>query len=290
MKNKMKHIATAAALGVVALLASCVSRQVAVEAESRSDSLELVVSAKDSLINAVFADINAISENLALIKSRENLITVAGESEGGRRPVEEIDNDIKAIDRLLRENRAKIESLQRSAAQLRKANLRIDGLEKMIADMNRQLAEKKAEVEQLRESLVRMGDEVKSLTEEVAVRSAEVENLSGEKVELQNQLNTVYYIVGAEKELRDAQIINKQGFIGRTLTVGRTGKLDSFTAADSRLLSEIPVGQKRASVVTSHPEDSYQLVTAGDKVVEKLVITDPVRFWETSKVLIISYK
>ena len=290
MKNKMKHIATAAALGVVALLASCVSRQVAVEAESRSDSLELVVSAKDSLINAVFADINAISENLALIKSRENLITVAGESEGGRRPVEQIDNDIKAIDRLLRENRAKIESLQRSAAQLRKANLRIDGLEKMIADMNRQLAEKKAEVEQLRESLVRMGDEVKSLTEEVAVRSAEVENLSGEKVELQNQLNTVYYIVGAEKELRDAQIINKQGFIGRTLTVGRNSNFDSFTMADSRLLSEVPVGQKKATLVTSHPEGSYELVTDANKVVEKLIITDPVRFWESSKILIISYK
>ena len=290
MKNKMKHIATAAALGVVALLASCVSRQVAVEAESRSDSLELVVSAKDSLINAVFADINAISENLALIKSRENLITVAGESEGGRRPVEEIDNDIKAIDRLLRENRAKIESLQRSAAQLRKANLRIDGLEKMIADMNRQLAEKKAEVEQLRESLVRMGDEVKSLTEEVAVRSAEVENLSGEKVELQNQLNTVYYIVGAEKELRDAQIINKRGFIGRTLTVGRNSNFDSFTMADSRLLSEVPVGQKKATLVTSHPEGSYELVTDANKVVEKLIITDPVRFWESSKILIISCK
>ena len=290
MKNKMKHIATAAALGVVALLASCMSRQVAVEAESRSDSLELVVSAKDSLINAVFADINAISENLALIKSRENLITVAGESEGGRRPVEEIDNDIKAIDRLLRENRAKIESLQRSAAQLRKANLRIDGLEKMIADMNRQLAEKKAEVKQLRESLVRMGDEVKSLTEEVAVRSAEVENLSGEKVELQNQLNTVYYIVGAEKELRDAQIINKQGFIGRTLTVGRNSNFDSFTMADSRLLSEVPVGQKKATLVTSHPEGSYELVTDANKVVEKLIITDPVRFWESSKILIISCK
>ena len=290
MKNKMKHIATAAALGVVALLASCVSRQVVVEAESRSDSLELVVSAKDSLINAVFADINAISENLALIKSRENLITVAGEAEGGRRPVEEISNDIKAIDRLLRENRSKIESLQRSAALLRKANLRIDGLEKMIADMNRQLAEKKTEVEQLRESLVRMGDEVKSLTEEVAVRSAEVENLSGEKVELQNQLNTVYYIVGAEKELRDAQIINKQGFIGRTLTVGRNSNFDSFTMADSRLLTEIPVGQKKATLVTSHPEGSYELVTDSNKIVEKLLTTDPVRFWESSKILIISYK
>ena len=153
-----------------------------------------------------------------------------------------------------------------------------------------QLAEKKAEVEQLRESLVRMGDEVKSLTEEVAVRSAEVENLSGEKVELQNQLNTVYYIVGAEKELRDAQIINKQGFIGRTLTVGRNSNFDSFTMADSRLLSEVPVGQKKATLVTSHPEGSYELVTDANKVVEKLIITDPVRFWESSKILIISYK
>lgn len=290
MKNKMKHLTIAAATVAVALLASCVSRQVAVEAENRSDSLVLVVNAKDSLINAVFADINAISENLALIKSREALITVSEEAEGGRRPVEEINNDIRAIDRLLQENHTKIESLQRSAALLRKANLHIDGLEKMIADMSGQLAEKKTEVEQLHASLDRMGVEVKNLTEEVAVRSAEVENLSGEKVELQNQLNTVYYIVGAEKELRDAQIVNKQGFIGRTLTVGRNRNFDSFTMADSRLLSEIPVGQKRVSIVTSHPEGSYELKTDPNKVVEKLLITDPVRFWESSKILIISYK
>ena len=290
MKNCMKHTLFAAALGVAVALTSCVSRQVVVEAENQRDSLATVVSAKDSLINAVFADINSISENLALIKSRENLITVAGAAEGGRRPVAEINNDIAAIDRLLQENKEKIASLQRSAALLRKANLRIASLEKMIADMNTQLGEKSAEVDRLREKLAQMGIAVESLSQEVAVRSAEVESLSGEKIELQNQLNTVYYIVGAEKELRDAQIINKQGFIGRTLTVGRNGNLDSFTAADSRLLTEIPVGQKKASVVTSHPEDSYQLVTGADKIVEKLIITDPVRFWESSKVLIISYK
>ena len=290
MKNCMKHTLFAAALGAAVALTSCVSRQVVVEAQNQRDSLATVVSAKDSLINAVFADINSISENLALIKSRENLITVAGAAEGGRRPVAEINNDIAAIDRLLQENKEKIASLQRSAALLRKANLRITSLEKMIADMNTQLGEKSAEVDRLREKLAQMGIEVESLSQEVAVRSAEVESLSGEKIELQNQLNTVYYIVGAEKELRDAQIINKQGFIGRTLTVGRNGNLDSFTAADSRLLTEIPVGQKKASVVTSHPEDSYQLVTGADKIVEKLIITDPVRFWESSKVLIISYK
>ena len=204
--------------------------------------------------------------------------------------MEEINNDIAAIDRLLRENKDKIASLQRSAALLRKSNLRIESLEKMIADMNAQLGEKSAEVDRLRERLAQMGVEVESLSQEVAVRSAEVENLSGEKIELQNQLNTVYYIVGAEKELRDAQIINKQGFIGRTLTVGRNSNFDSFTMADSRLLSEVPVGQKKATLVTSHPEGSYELVTDANKVVEKLIITDPVRFWESSKILIISCK
>lgn len=289
MKNGIKPMIVAAALAAIAFT-SCVSKQVAVQAESQRDSLAVVVSEKDSLINAVFSDINAISENLAMIKSRENLITVAGDTEGVRRPVEEINNDIAAIDRLLQENKSKIVSLQRSAAQLRKANLRIDGLEKMIGDLNQQLADKTSEVAQLRENLAQMGIQVENLTEEVAEQKNEVENLSSEKVELQNQLNTVYYIVGSEKELRDAQIINKQGFIGRTLTVGKTANLDSFTVADSRLLTEIPVGHKKATVVSSHPEDSYELVLGADKSVEKLLITDPARFWESSKILIVSYK
>ena len=280
----MKYVVVMA-LGAAFVLASCVSKSTAVKVEVQRDSLVTVVGEKDSLINAVFEDLNAISENLALIKTRENLISVAGETEGGRRPVAEINNDIAAIDRLLQDNKRKIASLQRAAAQLRKANLRIDGLEKMIADINAQLAEKKSEIAELRESLTRMGAEVENLTEEVAVQSTRAENLTTEKFELENQLNTVYYIVGPEKELREAQIIDKQGFIGRTLTVNKTGNLESFTKADSRLLSEIPVGRK-----TAQPADSYELVTDADKIVEKLLITDPVRFWEASKVLIISYK
>ena len=271
----MKHVIVMA-LGAALALASCVSKGTVVKVEEQRDSLSVVVSAKDSLINAVFEDIGSISENLALIRTRENLISVAGDAEGGRRPVEEINNDIAAIDRLLRENKVKIASLQSAVAQLRKANLRLDGLEKMIRDMSAQLTEKKNEIAQLRENLTKMG--------------VEVETLNTEKIELENQLNTVYYIVGTEKELREAQIINKQGFIGRTLTVNKTDNLASFTKSDSRLLSEVPIGQKKVSVVTTHPEESYELVTDADKVVLKLLITDPVRFWESSKILIVSYK
>lgn len=290
MKRLLVLFCVVAAVSAL-LLPSCGNRsaQPVVETDRQRDSLERVVAAKDSLINAVFADINAISENLARIKSRENLITVSDE-EGGRRPVEEINNDIAAIDRLLAENREKINSLRHTAAQLRKANLHIEGLEKMISDLNGQLAERQNEIALLRDELSLKDTQVAELTETVAERSAEVEQLSGRNLELENQLNTVYYIVGSEKELCDAQIINKQGFIGRTLTVGEHGSVESFTQADSRLLSEVPVGHRKVTVVSSHPEGSYELVTGADKTVESLRITDPVRFWESSKVLIVSYK
>ena len=159
----------------------------------------------------------------------------------------------------------------------------------MIADLNQQLADKRLEVEQLRENLARMGVQVETLTEEVAQRSAQIEDLSSER---SNSEPTPYRILyrRIRKEARDAQIINKQGFIGRTLTVGTTANLDSFTAADSRLLTENPRRAQKATVVSSHPEDAYELVSNADKTVEKLLITDPARFWESSKILIVSYK
>ena len=65
----MKYV-TAMALGATFALASCVSKGTVVRVEDQRDSLVSVVSAKDSLINAVFEDINTISENLMLIKTR----------------------------------------------------------------------------------------------------------------------------------------------------------------------------------------------------------------------------
>lgn len=273
-----------------ALCSSCVRKQVVLEATGQRDSLATVVEQKDSLINSVFEDINAISRNLSLISSRENLIALAGEQEGGNRPIEQIRADIAAIDRLLQENKAKIASLQRSAAQLRKANLRIDALERTIADLNERLLGKKAEVEQLREELANMGTQVETLSERVAEQTTRAERLDTEKHELENRMNTVHYIVGAEKELREAQIIDKQGFIGRTLTVNRNSALDSFTQADSRLLTEVPIGHRKVTLVTTHPEGSYEWVPDGNKGVLKLVINDPDRFWASSKILVVSYK
>ena len=221
---------------------------------------------------------------------RENLITVTDEAEAGIRPVQRINSDIEAIDRLLQENRTKIASLERVAKRLRKADMKIEALEKTIRSLNDRLAERTAEVEDLRAELSEREARLVRLEHEMAEQVAEMELLINRNADLGNRLNTVYYIVGEEKELLGAQIINKEGFIGRTLTVGRNGVLGGFTKSDLRLLYEVPVGRKRVTLVTTHPENSYRLVTGPDKVVEKLQITDPLRFWESAKILIVSYK
>ena len=280
----MKHICLPILCAACAFV-SCVSRRGAEQTVVQRDSLEAVVRAKDSLIEVVFADINAVTENLARIRTRENLVALARNDEGVRRPIEEIDADIAAIDRLLQENRQKIAALQRSSAQLRKADLRIEGLEKMIRGLDAQLTAKEGEIGRLRGELSQMEARMETLAEEAAARSTEVE-----QAQLEDRLNTVYYIVGAEKALRDSGIVSKQGFIGRTLTMGDTGDHDLFIRADARTLTEILVEQKKATVVTPHPADSYELITNADKVVYKLVITDPERFWSSSKVLVVSYR
>lgn len=269
---------------------ACVSRKVAERAEEQRDSLERVVVDKDSLLEAVFADINSISENLETIKAREKVLTLDGAGEGAPRPVERIQRDIATIDRLLQENKARVASLQRTAAQLRKANLRIEGLEKTIADLHARLGEKGDEIAALKEQLEHRETEVRELQEQVEVQTERIEELASERSELQRRMNTVYYIVGSQRELRNAQIIDKQGFIGRTVTLAKGGNLDCFTRADARLLEELPIGHKRVQVVTSHPEDSYRLVTGEDKVVASLVILDPERFWESSRILVVAYR
>lgn len=81
----MKRSVVLSGVALAFLFVSCVNdrKPAAVsDFDRQRDSLMRVIEAKDSLVQVVFADINIITENLARIKSRENLITVT-DSEGG---------------------------------------------------------------------------------------------------------------------------------------------------------------------------------------------------------------
>lgn len=288
----MKKILFATAV-VALFLSACVSREVAEQTSSERDSLARVVAAKDSLIEAVFADINAITENLAQIKARENIITQV-EPEGFARPVEQINSDLAAIEELMEQNRQKIADLQRASARLRRANLKIGELEKLIEELNGRIERQDDELAALRQELAERRAEVEQLNEEIGRMENEhrtaVDSLTTSNRSLDASLHAVYYVVGEEKKLREAQVIEKEGFIGRTLVPAKQNNLEFFLQADSRELVEVPIRQKKVTVVSAHPEGSYELIKDSEGVVLKLVITDADRFWESSRMLIVSYR
>ncbi len=288
-------------LAVCALvgLSSCVSRGSADRMQLKIDSLQQAVNEKEALIDEVFFSINSISENLTEIKSREGLLSVAEVEIADSSALGRLSDDVAAIDRLLIENRARIAELERKAELLRKANVKIAGLEKLIAGLNGQIEEKDSEIADLKDRLQQMGARIQELDEQVLARTEEVATLTGEKNNLTaevtartDELHTAYYIIAPQKDLLRDQVIVKKGFIGRTLAVNEAPNLALFTKSDTRMLKTVPIGQKGVTVVTSHPEGSYWLVDSESEknVVESLVIIDAEKFWSLSKILVVSCK
>lgn len=269
------------------LAGGCADRPTVGSDHRERDSLQAIVYQKDSLIEAVFADINTITENLAQIKVREGIISAAP-AEGITRPIERVNSDLAAIEQLLAENRAKIAELQQTVSRLRQTNLRIGELERLIESLNTQLDGKDAEISQLRAEIAEQALVMQQLNEQLAVeqsaRRAEVDSLSSQNDALDRELHTVYYMVGQRKKLLEA------GIIDRSQKTAAGNSLEGFLRADSRELVEIPIRQKRVTLITAHPESSYRLIRSSDKTVQKLVIIDPERFWESSRVLIVSYR
>jgi len=286
-------------IALLAWCASCVSRGDADRMQQQIDSLQQAVNAKEALFDEVFASINAITENLGQIKSREGIISLQTDEVTDRSTLGRMSDDIAAIDRLLQENRARIAELESKAEQLRRANVRIKGLEKLIEGLNGEIEQKNEEIDRLKEHMSRMGAEVEELTAQVESKTEEVQTLSHEKENLTaevqartTELHTGYYLIAPQKDLLRDQVVVKKGFIGRTLVVNEKPNLALFTPADTRMLKTLPIGQKNVTVVTAHPEGSYWLVDSeSDKnVVESLVILDEEAFWSLSKILVVSYK
>ena len=279
-------------------LVSCVNRQGADQVESIKDSLTRVVAAKDSMINEVFASMNAVAENLNAIKVREKIINKnIDNGEIRNQTPTQINEDVEAINQLLIANRQTIARLQQSADQLKKANVKIGSFEKLIAQLNAQIESKDQEIKILKQNLENMHVQVAELTEQVSGLNTQVSGLTAEKTSLEgevktqnNILNTGYYIVGSEKELLSKEIVYKSGFIGRTLKINENRSLDSFTQVDIRNFDDVKIGHKKATLVSSHPAGSYEFVMNDSGVFESLVIKDKSKFWEYSKVLVISYK
>jgi DNA repair exonuclease SbcCD ATPase subunit len=238
------------------------------------------VDSRDSSLNASIQILNEIEDNLSLIRQKESAINMSRNND----PELELDQkdriieEIQTINSLMEENKNKLNNLR---SKMKKADMKIGELEKMIDNLLAKISDQDEVIASLREELTKYDIAMDELTASLNETVAVVE-------EKEAELNTAYYVSGSTKELKEQGIITKEGgFIG----IGKIMKLredfnkDYFTQLDITKTSEIILGGKEIEILTTHPKGSYKIT--GDKVKEKLVITDATNFWSVSKYLVV---
>lgn len=253
---------------------------------------------QDSLMNDFISTFNEFEENLAVIKEKEQMIEMSAEDPELRKSSkDQIVSDIQMINDLLDRNRTLIDDLTAKVEKSERNNRRYLA---SISRLKKQLEERDTEVSTLKDELATMSFTVESLngkvdtlnqvtrtlTEETnlqTARIAEQESQIGEQLEqLEDQtsaLNTAFFVMGSSKELKDKAVMNSKR-LNSNFDDG------AFTKIDITEVQTIPLNTKKAKLLTSHPSDSYVLNEEG-KEIASLEITNPERFWKTSKYLVV---
>ncbi|MEM8891318.1 MAG: hypothetical protein AAGD28_25295 [Bacteroidota bacterium] len=253
---------------------------------------------QDSLMNDFISTFNEFEENLAVIKEKEQMIEMSAEDPELRKSSkDQIVSDIQMINDLLDRNRTLIDDLTAKVEKSERNNRRYLA---SISRLKKQLEERDTEVSTLKDELATMSFTVESLngkvdtlnqvtrtlTEETnlqTARIAEQESQIGEQLDqIENQttaLNTAFYVMGSSKELKDKAVMNSKR-LNNNFDEG------AFTKINITEVQTIPLNTKKAKLLTSHPSDSYVLNEEG-KEIASLEITNPERFWKTSKYLVV---
>jgi len=287
---------------VLISLTSCNQKKID-QLEKRNGELSEINTLQDSLLNDFMMYFNEFEDNLAMIKERENIInmsTTDPEFQEDRKT--QVLEDIQTINSLLVQNRSIIDSLTH---RLEGSQGRVREFRRTIARLNKRLDEKSTEVQDLKGQLEQMDFAVASLNARVDTLTrvstnlrqrsdnqlAQIEQQEGlieeqsEKIAFQTKsLNTAFYVTGTSKELKAQNVIESN----RAKTISNSFDPSAFTKIDITSLQEIPIEAKKAKLLTVHPADSYVFESGESKKnLESLKITNPEKFWSTSKYLVV---
>ena len=255
------------------------------------DSLAAVIKDRDESLNNFIESYNDIEKNLDAIAQKQNVIsenmgTNPGELKSSVK--DRINDEIKLINDLMEKNKAQVAELNK---KLKNSSVKTKGLEKMINSLNEQITQKNNELAELNDRLTGLNKEVAQLQTRVDTLGTYSEQQAETIAKQTESMHTAYFIVGSQKELQESNVIDRKGGL---LGIGKTAKLnadvsnDKFTKIDYTQTLTIPVNSE-AQIVTAHPKDSYTLERDKkdkDKIIDVL-ITDPDKFWSTSKYLVV---
>src|SRR5690606_23582766 len=107
------------------------------------------------------------------------------------------------------------------------------------------------------------------------------------------ELNKAYWVQGTFKELKENEVLEKEGgflgFIGKNKTIKKNLNVESFTELDIRETEIIPLNAKKVEMISEHSDNSYRLIYQDD-LVSYLKIENPEEFWKLTRFAVIEVK
>ena len=250
------------------------------------DSLNQIISQKDNEIDGMMETFNDIEAGFREIDAAEGRVALARQGEGANAK-ERIRENMEFIKDAMARNKELINKLRQ---QLRESTIKGNALKTTIENMMKQIEEKDKKIQALIEELDAKDIHISRLDEEVANLNTNVSNLTEEtnqKTQTINtqdkQLNTAWFVFGTKSELKQQHILED----GKVLQANFNQSY--FTKIDIRVDKEIKLYSRSAKMMTSHPAGSYTLDRDANKQYI-LRISDPQKFWSTSKYLVILVK
>jgi chromosome segregation ATPase len=250
------------------------------------DSLNTIISQKDTELNDMMSTLNDIEEGFRGINEAENRVAIAKQGEGTNTKAR-IRENVQFIQQTMKQNRELINKLKQ---QLRESSFKGDQLKRTIENLTAQLEEKSKQLQLLRDELEDRDIYIGELGEKIEGLSSDVANLTEEtnqKTQTINtqdkQLHTAWFVFGTKKELKEQNILVD----GKVLQ--SNFNKDYFTKIDIRVDKEIKLYSTSAKMLTAHPSSAYELQRDANKQYV-LRITNPDLFWSTSKYLVILVK
>ena len=285
---------------IVVLAAACTDKEKLAQMQGSIDSLKTEIGSRETELTEYFTLVSDIEGNISEIKERENMISLEQESNQSDdlASKKQMVEDLKAINSLMVENKSKLEELnkklQSSYYQTGKFKALVAQLEEKVNIQEADVQTLTMQVSELTAKNETLSVAVDSLFTENTTKAVILEEKEGMITQMDEKLHAAYYATGTSTELQEKQIITKEGgFIG----IGKVDQLSpvlnksDFTLVDIRKINTIPLNSKKVELVTSHPQGSYEIVVDDEaKQVDKLVILDPDKFWESSKYLVIAKK
>ena len=232
-----------------------------------------------------------IYNGLDSINMQEGLLYNMGNGENDRRA--EVRRNLHAIKARLAQNHALLEQMEKKMKATGNEN---SVLSKTIEQMKVRLNQQDEHIIDLENKLAIANDSIADLNAQVEEKEQQVQIQTEAKdaafnayQEADAQLNTVYYALGSDKELKQNGLIQKKFLSPTKVLEGDDINLNYFTKADKRTLKSIPTGAKKAEIKTNVPEDSYEIVKNADNTVT-INIINPNTFWKYSPYLVVELK